>query len=286
MLFGPGHFKASYNEIIAHMLVLLSPAKTMNFHSVLPDVEATEPPLESFSKPIVAALRRYSPQRLSSLMNISHELAVVNVERYKNWAALASPENSRPAVFAFAGEVYRGLQAGRFDADDLAYAQKHLRILSALHGVLRPLDQIQPHRLEMQCALTIGESKNLYRYWRTLITSNLKEALSQHSSRIVLNLASAEYAKAVNFSELEAEIITPQFFDLKDGRYKQVSAWAKQARGAMASFVVRRRVESPAELINFPLYQLDESAPGQWIFKRDTPWQEGSLTTEQDDEDE
>ncbi|HET8744414.1 MAG TPA: peroxide stress protein YaaA [Ramlibacter sp.] len=256
------------------MLFLLSPAKTLDYASPIPEVPHTLPGFAADSARLIEVLRRYSPQQVSSLMDISDPLAALNVARYQAWSPKFTERNARQAVLAFDGDVYDGLQARRMGAADLEWAQRHLRILSGLYGVLRPLDWMQPYRLEMGTALKVGPAANLYQYWGSRIAEALNEVLAADKTPVVINLASQEYFKAVDRKALKARVIDCVFEEWKSGTWKIVSFTAKKARGLMARHAITRRVETPRKLEAFDLegWRFDPAAsqPERMVFRRRT----------------
>jgi uncharacterized protein len=256
------------------MLFLLSPAKTLDYASPIPEVPHTLPAFAGDAAHLIGVLRRYSPQQLAGLMQISDPLAALNVARYQAWSSKFTPRNSRQAVLAFDGDVYDGLQARQLGGADLEWAQQHLRILSGLYGVLRPLDWMQPYRLEMGTALRVGETPNLYRYWGSRIAEHLNQALAADKTPVVVNLASQEYSKAVDRSALKGRVIDCVFEEWKGGNWKVISFPAKKARGLMARYAITKRVETPRKLETFDLegYRFDAAAsqPERLVFRRRT----------------
>ncbi|GAB3769916.1 peroxide stress protein YaaA [Ramlibacter monticola] len=256
------------------MLFLLSPAKTLDYASPIPDVPHTLPAFAADAARLIEVLRRYSPQQLASLMEISDPLAALNVARYQAWTPKFTGLNSRQAVLAFDGDVYDGLQARRMGAGELEWAQQHLRILSGLYGVLRPLDRMQPYRLEMGTSLKVDAASNLYQYWGSRISACLNEALSADKTPVVINLASQEYFKAVDRKALKARVIDCVFEEWKGGNWKIISFSAKKARGLMARYAISHRVETPRKLEAFELegYRFDPAAsqPERMVFRRRT----------------
>lgn len=226
------------------MLAVISPAKTLDFESPLPAVPVTEPAFLDRSQALISVLRDKSVQEIASLMGLSDKLAALNVARYQDWQLPFSPDNARPAVLAFKGDVYQGLKADTLSAADHAWAQDHLRILSGLYGLLRPLDLIQPYRLEMGIGLSTPAGRNLYEFWGETLTAALNEALAAQGDRLLVNLASTEYFKAVKPKRLAGEIVTPVFKDRKNGQYKIISFFAKRARGLMAAHIIENRIAS------------------------------------------
>ena len=257
------------------MLFLLSPAKTLDYASPGPAVPHTLPAFAGDAAHLIDVLRRYSPQQLSSLMEISDPLAALNVARYQAWTPKFTARNARQAVLAFDGDVYDGLQARRMGAADLEWAQQHLRILSGLYGVLRPLDWMQPYRLEMGTSLKVGAARNLYQYWGSRISECLNEALAADKTPVVINLASQEYFKAVDRKALKARVVECVFEEERAGTWKIISFSAKKARGLMARYAITQRVETPRKLEAFDLdgYRFDPAAsqPERMVFRRRTP---------------
>ena len=256
------------------MLFLLSPAKTLDYESPIPDVPHTLPAFLEDSARLIEVLRRKSPQQLASLMDISDPLAALNAARYQAWTPKFTPRNARQAVLAFDGDVYDGLQARQLGAPDLDWAQQHLRMLSGLYGVLRPLDWMQPYRLEMGTALKVGPAANLYQYWGGRIAAHLNETLAADKTPVVINLASQEYFRAVDRKVLKARVIECVFEEWKGGAFKVISFSAKKARGLMARYAITKRVETPRKLEHFNLegYAFDPAAsqPERLVFRRRT----------------
>lgn len=242
------------------MLTVLSPAKTLDFDTPPVTSTATQPKMLEHSQILVDQLRGMSARRISSLMSISDKLGELNRARFRSWAPPFTKSNAKQAVLAFKGDVYRGLDAETFSAEDFRFAQKHIRILSGLYGVLRPLDLIQPYRLEMGTKLKNERGSSLYHFWGDDITTDLNKQLRALKSKTLVNLASAEYFNSVNPSLLKADVVTPTFLDLKNGKYKMISFYAKKARGLMASWIVRNRVEDPKQLRKFKVAGYRHSA--------------------------
>ncbi|SNC72004.1 hypothetical protein SAMN05445756_1690 [Kytococcus aerolatus] len=235
------------------MLTLLSPAKSLDLDSPLPTRTHTQPRLLEQAEQLVEVMRAKSPEDLSALMGISPELGRLNAERYADFQTPFTPENARPALFTFAGDVYQGLDASRFDTRDLTEAQKTLRILSGLYGVLRPLDLMQPYRLEMGTRLATERGKNLVQWWGRTITDQVAADLADSPGPdVIVNLASTEYSQAVDFQRLGARMVTPRFEDRSPrGEWKVISFHAKRARGEMAAWMVQQRVRSVKALTRF-----------------------------------
>jgi uncharacterized protein len=256
------------------MLFLLSPAKTLDYVSPVADVPHTLPAFAADAAHLIEVLRRYSPQQLASLMDISDPLATLNVARYHAWSPKFTGRNSRQAVLAFDGDVYDGLQARRMGMAQLEWAQQHLRILSGLYGVLRPLDWMQPYRLEMGTALKLGPAANLYQYWGSRISECLNQVLAADKTPVVINLASQEYFRAVDRKALKARVIDCVFEEYRSGSWKIISFSAKKARGLMARYAIAQRVETPRKLEAFDLedWRFDPAAsqPERMVFRRRT----------------
>lgn len=257
------------------MLILLSPAKSLDYETPLaPNMPHSEPQFVSQSTQLIKVLRKQSPQQLASLMSLSDKLAALNVARYAAWEPRFGPDNSRQAVMAFNGDVYEGLQAHSLSKADLEWAQQHVAILSGLYGVLRPLDWMQPYRLEMGTALATAKSSNLYQFWGGQIAQYINAQLQADASPTVLNLASQEYFKAVDRKTLQARVVECVFEDYKNGVYKVISFHAKRARGLMARYAITHRAKTPQALHKFDSegYAWDDAAsePDRLVFKRKT----------------
>jgi cytoplasmic iron level regulating protein YaaA (DUF328/UPF0246 family) len=235
------------------MLFLLSPAKSLDYASPLPQVHATEPLFTQQSAELIGTLKKKSAKQLAELMDLSEALAKLNVQRYKDWTPSPSQEQARPAMLAFNGDVYEGLDAKSLNLKDLQWAQQHVAILSGLYGVLRPLDRLQPYRLEMGTSLKHGKHANLYQFWGSQIAEHLNERLATDKPPVVVNLASQEYAKSVDRKVLKARVIECVFQDEKNGQYKIISFFAKQARGMMLRHAITQRAKSPKDLKSFQL---------------------------------
>lgn len=257
------------------MLALLSPAKTLDLESPLPTRKHTLPRNLDASAELIDVMRAHSPEDVADLMGISAELAALNVERYKDFELPLTPRNARPAALIFAGDVYQGLRAGeRFDARDWTEAQKTLRILSGLYGLLRPLDLIAPYRLEMGTGVHTDRGKNLYEYWGTTIRDLVADDLAgSPGADVVVNLASVEYATAARLDEIDARVISPRFEDQNPaGEWKVMSFPAKKARGEMAGWLVTERVRTATAVTSFDgagyRYVADLSTPDVPVFRR------------------
>lgn len=226
------------------MIILLSPAKTLDFDNPAVEKTCTEPEFLSLSKNLIAGLSKMSNEEISKLMGISDKLAALNSERYKSWNVKHESKNSKQAILAFKGDVYEGMRAWEFEKEDFAYAQKNLRVLSGLYGLLKPLDLIQAHRLEMGTVYANPAGKDLYSFWGDRLNSKLNEECKSSGSKFLINLASQEYFKATQPKKLEMEVISPVFKDEKNGKFKIISFYAKKARGMMSSFLIRNQVET------------------------------------------
>jgi len=233
------------------MLILISPAKTLDFESPAVAKKHTQPSMLAQSEQLIDVLSTKSPADIEKLMKISPKLAELNVERYHQWSRPFNKSNAKQAVLAFKGDVYTGLEAETFNDAEFAYAQDHLRILSGLYGVLRPLDLIQPYRLEMGTRLENDAGKNLYEFWGNSITQKINKQLKAIDSNVVLNLASNEYFKSVKSKSLDGDIVTPVFKDWKNGQYKMISFFAKKARGYMSAWVIQKQIEDIKKLSKF-----------------------------------
>jgi hypothetical protein len=254
------------------MLAVLSPAKSLDYESLLTTSRFSEPQLMHESALLIEQLRQFAPADIASLMSLSDKLAGLNVARYAQWQSIATPDNARPALLAFNGDVYSGLAAQDFNDVDLDIAQQHIRILSGLYGLLRPLDLLQPYRLEMGTKLTNSRGKDLYAFWGNIITDHLNLALQEQGDDVLLNLASDEYFKSVNVKQLAGRVITPVFQDEKNGKYKIISFYAKRARGLMARYLVKERITKPEQLLDFTVagygYCAELSTENKWVFRR------------------
>lgn len=253
------------------MLVVISPAKTLK--TDLPAIEnSTIPVLLSKSKKLASILKKHKPADLSQLMGISAKLAQLNFERYQQWKAPYICKDALTAIYAFRGEVYNGLDIDSFTKEEVEYTNEHLRILSGLYGVLKPLDAILTYRLEMGTKLKMGEFNNLYKYWGDTITKTINKDLKANNESVLINLASEEYFKSINRKILKANIITPVFKEHKNGNYKVVSIFAKKARGMMSSFIMKNRIVEPTDIKHFDYdrYFFNEklSTNTQFVFTR------------------
>ncbi|MDR9467529.1 peroxide stress protein YaaA [Marinospirillum sp.] len=254
------------------MLSVISPAKSLDFESPPQTQMHTQPGFLEKSQQLIAELKPLSPQDLSNLMKISDKLASLNAARYQEWAPPFNLENAKQAALAFTGDVYSGLDAGSLDAKALAFGQEHLRILSGLYGLLRPLDLIQPYRLEMGTRLSNPAGKDLYAFWRNTLTTAINRELDKQDTQVLVNLASQEYFKALDSQQLNAEVITPAFKDWKNGQFKIISFHAKKARGLMSRFILENQIDQPEELKSFDWegysYNSKLSEGNSWVYTR------------------
>ncbi|NMH59261.1 peroxide stress protein YaaA [Alteromonas ponticola] len=255
------------------MLVVVSPAKNLDYESTVPVKRFSQPEMMDHTQKLVEICRKLSPADLASLMSISDKLATLNANRFADFTLPFTADNARQAIFAFNGDVYTGLDAYTLDSQTIDYAQSHLRILSGLYGLLKPLDLMQAYRLEMGTRLENPAGKDLYAYWGTTITQKINQALTAQGDNILINLASNEYFRAVKKSGIEGMIITPVFKDMKNGQYKTISFFAKKARGLMARFILQNQVSDVAGLKSFAeqgyAYSDEQSSATQLVFLRD-----------------
>jgi cytoplasmic iron level regulating protein YaaA (DUF328/UPF0246 family) len=252
------------------MLMLVSPAKTLDYESALPTDDFSQPDFLNDAQELIDQIKALTPKDVASLMGLSDKLAHLNTARFQHWQQPFTPDNARPAIFAFKGDVYTGLDAYSFNKSDMAFAQQHLRMLSGLYGLLKPLDLMQAYRLEMGTKYPNLRGKNLYEFWGDIITTKLNEQLG--SEDVLLNLASNEYFKVVNKKVLNAQIITPVFKDQKNGQYKIISFYAKKARGMMAAYVIKNRIKKVEDIKMFNVagysFSKELSKTNEWVFIR------------------
>jgi len=241
------------------MKIVISPAKSLDFESVLPTEKFTKSAFMADSRAINKVIKQKKPKELSELMDISDKLADLNWQRNKKWKTPFTPENSRPAIYAFNGDVYHGLDAYSIPAEKMDELQNSLRILSGLYGLLKPLDLIQPYRLEMGTHLPIGEHHNLYDYWKQKLTKALNKELKK--GELFINLASQEYFSAIDAKSLKVPVITPEFKDYKDGKLKIISFFAKKARGMMVRYIIHTNAQTIDDLKSFDYegYRFDDN---------------------------
>ena len=255
------------------MLMVISPAKTLDFETPPTTERFTQPQYLDHAQELITQLRELSPAQIGELMHLSDKLSGLNAARFGSWTPAFTPKNAKQAILAFKGDVYTGLDAETFGETDLDYAQQHLRMLSGLYGLLRPLDLMQPYRLEMGTKLTNARGKDLYAFWGNRISEWLNEALAEQGDDILLNLASNEYFSAVKRPALKARVIDTEFRDQKNGQYKIISFYAKKARGMMSRFVISERIDKPEHLKQFDAqgyrFSKDLSTADKLIFLRD-----------------
>lgn len=254
------------------MITVISPAKSLDFESPLATKQKSQPAFLDQSQTLIDQLKDLAPQDIASLMKLSDKLALLNFDRFQTFNTPFTPENARQAVLAFKGDVYQGLDAENLSADDFKYAQKHLRILSGLYGILKPLDLIQPYRLEMGTRFENNKGKNLYEFWDMILNQHIQKELKKQDTPVLVNLASNEYFKALKSKKLPYRIITPTFKDWKNGQYKMISFFAKRARGLMTRFIVQNKIDTPELLKEFNLdgYQFSakDSNEDELVFLR------------------
>ena len=255
------------------MLLVLSPAKTLDYDSAPVTERYSLPEHLEQAAELINVLRELTPAQVSELMHLSDKLAGLNVARYASWHRDFTPQNAKQALLAFKGDVYTGMQAEDFSSEDFAFAQQHLRILSGLYGLLRPLDLMQPYRLEMGTRLANARGKDLYAFWGERISQWLNQALQAQGDDILINLASNEYFSAIKRQALQARVIDTEFRDLKNGQYKIISFYAKKARGLMARYIIQQRLQHPEQLQAFDLqgyyYSASHSSADKLVFLRD-----------------
>lgn len=255
------------------MLMIISPAKTLDFDTPASTSSYSTPQFLSQSQTLIDTAKQLSPADISSLMKISDKLGVLNYERFHDWQTPFTADNAKQAILAFKGDVYTGLAAESMNEADLQWANKHLAILSGLYGLLRPLDLMQAYRLEMGTKLENPVGKNLYEFWGSQITEAINEQLAAEETPVLLNLASNEYYKVIQPKSIAANIITPIFKDEKNGQYKIISFYAKKARGLMARWIIDNRIHNPKDLVNFNVdgyfFDAEQSDAKQLVFLRE-----------------
>ncbi|MEG1690341.1 MAG: peroxide stress protein YaaA [Hafnia sp.] len=256
------------------MLIIISPAKTLDYESPLATTRFTQPELLDHSAELMEYCRELTPAQIGSLMKISDKLAGLNAARFAEWQPNFTLQNARQAILAFKGDVYTGLHAEDFSEQDFDFAQQHLRMLSGLYGLLRPLDLMMPYRLEMGIKLHNAKGNDLYSFWGDLLTEKLNQQLKEQGDDVLINLASDEYFKAVKPAKLDGQLIKPVFLDEKGGKFKVISFYAKKARGLMSRFIIQNQLTQPDQLKDFNLegYFFDEEkidkSGSELIFKR------------------
>lgn len=255
------------------MLALISPAKTLDYETALPTDTYTQPRLLEQSQQLIDVCRKLSATEIASLMSVSEKIANLNVDRFRDWNADFDFSNARQALFAFKGDVYTGLDAYHLKDQDIDFAQQHLRMLSGLYGLLRPLDLMMPYRLEMGTKLKNARGHNLYEFWGNMITDQINQDLAEIDAKVLVNLASDEYYKSVNEKKIQAEIIKPVFLDQKNGKYKVISFYAKKARGLMTRYLIENQLNQAEQLKAFDsegyYFDAESSSNKELVFKRD-----------------
>ena len=254
------------------MLIVISPAKKLDYETAVASSQHSQPMLLNHAEELITGLQKLAPQNICSLMGLSDKLGVLNYGRFQSWKRPFNTENARQAILAFKGDVYQGLDAWHFSEQDLAWSQDHLRILSGLYGVLRPLDLMQPYRLEMGTGFVNDRGKNLYHFWGDIITTELNKALTEQDTPVLVNLASNEYFKSVNTENINARIVTPVFMDKKADKYRVISFFAKKARGLMSAFIIKNRLTDIESIKDFDSddyrFMPALSEGDRWVFAR------------------
>lgn len=256
------------------MLLLISPAKTLDYDTKTSVEQYTQPQFKKQAAELVAIMKEKTPAQIASLMKISDNLAVLNAARFQDWSSRFTTKNSKQAILTFDGDVYTGLDANSLKEKDLIWAQDHLVILSGLYGILRPLDLLQAYRLEMGIKLGNTKGKDLYAFWKDLITPELNKRLEQDKTPVIINLASQEYFKAVDLNQLKARVVECVFedFNHKSGKYQIITFYAKRARGLMARYIIQKRIQTPQGLRSFDVdgyaYHEASSSPERLVFRR------------------
>ncbi len=233
------------------MIILLSPAKTLDYKTKPSVNESSLPIFQKQAESIASEMKKYSAKQISELMEISMDLAQLNFERYQNWNKDETLTPLKQAIYAYKGDVYLGLNAYNWEKDKIDFAQQNLRILSGLYGYLKPLDLIKPYRLEMGAKVKIKTQPDLYHFWRNRITKAVIEDSENTNSKLVINLASMEYSSVIDFKKLKLKVVSPQFLDSKNGTYKMISFFAKKARGMMASYICENKITNAEDIIGF-----------------------------------
>lgn len=254
------------------MLVVISPAKSLDYETPFKIRKFTQAEFLEDSTQLIEQLREFSPAQVSSLMSISPALGSLNHDRFNSWSLPFDTDNARQALFAFKGDVYIGLDAYALTSDDIRFAQEHLRILSGLYGLLRPLDLMQAYRLEMGTSLKNAKGNSLYDFWGEKITQAINAQLSTQKHPVLINLASNEYFRSVKTKQLDADVISPIFKDYKNGQYKIISFFAKKARGLMSAYIIKNRLERAEDILKFDSdgyrYSEEDSKPNAPVFLR------------------
>jgi len=254
------------------MLIAISPAKKLDFKTPSPVTDYTQPEFLDRTAALIDIMRNKDSFEIADLMKLSMKLADLNMQRYQDWHTPFTPDNAKQALFAFSGDVYQGLDAGSLDAGSVSFAQNHLRILSGLYGVLRPLDLMQAYRLEMGTRLATDYGRNLYAFWGDSITESINRTLADQSDDVLINLASNEYFSAIHTSNINGRIVTPIFKEYRKGAYRIISFNAKRARGYMSRFIIENQLTEPGSLKNFAVdnyvFNRELSSTDEFVFTR------------------
>jgi len=254
------------------MLIVISPAKKLDYQTLSPVSGYTQPEHLDRSRELIDIMREKDSFDIADLMKLSMKLADLNMQRYQDWHTPFTPKNAKQALFAFSGDVYQGLDAASLSADDISFAQHHLRILSGLYGLLRPLDLMQAYRLEMGTRLATDYGRNLYQFWGETITNSINQALADQGDDVLINLASNEYFSSINMDNIHGRIITPVFKEYRQGVYRIISFNAKKARGLMSRFMIQKHLDTPEAIKAFDLadyaFNPDLSGEDELVFTR------------------
>jgi cytoplasmic iron level regulating protein YaaA (DUF328/UPF0246 family) len=257
------------------MLITLSPSKGQDVEGATPTSMHSQPRHLAHSQLLIDELKKYDVNAIRQMMNVSDNIATLNVERFQHFSRPFTPENAKPALFTFKGDVYSGIEKQKYSEDDLNYAQQHVRILSGLYGALRPMDLIQPYRLEMKTKIDNPRGHNLYQFWGERITDSLNQDLENQQEATLINLASNEYFKAVKPKKLQGRLLTLIFKETKEDKTRVIAIFAKRARGMMTDFIIKNRIEHSEDLKEFNQagynYSPSDSMPTQWVFTRLQP---------------
>jgi len=254
------------------MLITISPAKKLDYKTLAPVSDFTLPEHLDRAAELIDVMREKDSFEIADLMKLSMKLADLNMQRYQDWHTPFSPDNAKQALFAFSGDVYQGMDAATLSSDDIDFAQKHLRILSGLYGVLRPLDLMQAYRLEMGTRLATDYGRNLYQFWGNTITETINQALAGQGDNILINLASNEYFSSIHTTDIQGRIVTPVFKEYRNGAYRIISFNAKKARGLMSRFIFQHRISDPEDIKTFNLadysFNAELSSQDEFVFTR------------------
>lgn len=257
------------------MIITLSPSKGQDFDSPTPSKIFTLPDQLEDSQLLINEAKKLDVDSVRELMDVSENISSLNVQRFQDWSIPFDTNNAKAALFAFKGDVYSGIQKDKYDDGDLAYAQDHLRILSGLYGALRPMDLIQPYRLEMKTKLGNPRGDNLYQFWGEKITEKLNESLKNQNEKTLVNLASNEYYKSIKPKMIDGNILNISFKEIKDGKSRILAVYAKKARGMMTDFILRNRIERSEDIKDFGTadysFSISDSTDNHWVFTRPQP---------------